>query len=324
MPGNPIPKKVDMPLDLDVVFVHDATGSQQPYIEAARNLVRQNVAAFKRDADQMRAKGVKVGDPQYRVIAFRDHREQGDAWFLHDSNPFTNKPEVLEKQLAALEASGGGDGPEAQLDALDAARRSSWRVNSKKVVLLITDSPPHGVESYDRTLPRSHPSNITVASIAEEYNKLDIHLTVIGCTPEINSYQEAVKFYKHLTEDLITKKNGMYLPLPPPTRNPGPMNRAIVGTMLHAADNSRLADKWGDWIADESYRGHDALVDALHSTLSAQGEECHEVSCTEHGGHDIQYHRGPVSRARVDAIVGKTLSKQEDATSNILSRALFG
>lgn len=50
---------------------------------------------------------------------------------------------------------------------------------------------------------------------------------------------------------------------------------------------------------DQSHRGHDAIVGDLHSKLAAEGEECHEVDCTEHGGPDVEYTRGPVSRARV-------------------------
>jgi hypothetical protein len=50
---------------------------------------------------------------------------------------------------------------------------------------------------------------------------------------------------------------------------------------------------------DQSHRGHDAIVEDLHSKLAAEGEECHEVDCTEHGGHDVKYARGPVSRDRV-------------------------
>lgn len=50
---------------------------------------------------------------------------------------------------------------------------------------------------------------------------------------------------------------------------------------------------------DQSHRGHDAIARDLHSHLSSEGEECHEVHCTEHGTPDVKYSRGPVSRARV-------------------------
>jgi hypothetical protein len=96
-------------------------------------------------------------------------------------------------------------------------------------------------------------------------------------------------------------RRGKYLTLPNPSRDPGPMSRAIVGSVLHATDSLRIADKWGDWIMDSSHRGHDAIVSDMHSKLTAEGEVCHEVYCTEHGGHDVKYELGPVSRARVSS-----------------------
>jgi len=51
----------------------------------------------------------------------------------------------MQKNLAGLIATGGGDGPEAQTAALAAALNMEWAENSMKVVILITDSPPHGI-----------------------------------------------------------------------------------------------------------------------------------------------------------------------------------
>ena len=58
---------------------------------------------------------------------------------------------------------------------------------------------------------------------------------------------------------------------------------------------------------DQSHRGHDAIVGDLHSKLAAEGEECHEVDCIEHGGHDVKYARGPISRARVSLFLSPTV-----------------
>jgi hypothetical protein len=138
-------------LSSDIVFLHDATGSQQPYIETARRYVLDNIPLIE---NQARRNG---GTSRYRVVAFRDHKEQGDAWIVQDSNPFTTDPVVIQNQLAALVASGGGDGPEAQIDALDAVLRSAWRSNAKKIVILITDSPPHGIGEPGDRIPASHP-----------------------------------------------------------------------------------------------------------------------------------------------------------------------
>jgi hypothetical protein len=58
---------------------------------------------------------------------------------------FTSDVNVMQKNLASLVASGGGDGPEAQTAALAAALNMDWAENAVKMVILITDSPPHGI-----------------------------------------------------------------------------------------------------------------------------------------------------------------------------------
>ena len=137
-------------LSSDVVFVHDATGSLQPYIDDTRQFVNNRI----RDINRAIMNG---GDARYRVIPFRDHREQGDLWTVHDSNPFTKDLAVLKRQLDALVASGGGDGLEVQIAALDAALHSSRRQDTTRIVILITDSPPHGIGEPGDVVPASHP-----------------------------------------------------------------------------------------------------------------------------------------------------------------------
>lgn len=66
----------------------------------------------------------------------------------------------MQANLNRLIASGGGDGPEAQTAALAGALNMEWMDNAVKMVILITDSPPHGLgepgdgftESPDRML----------------------------------------------------------------------------------------------------------------------------------------------------------------------------
>jgi hypothetical protein len=183
MPGNPNVPGKDKVVNVDVVFVHDATGSQQPYIDDARRFVNNSIRAIQTNAM------TNGGDARFRVIAFRDHREQGDAWTIHDSNPFTKDPSVLKGQLDALVATGGGDGPEAQIDALDAALRSSWRRDVKRTVILITDAPPHGIGEPGDVVPASHPSSLTPDSIRQSFKVQKTLLTVVGCKPTIDSYR---------------------------------------------------------------------------------------------------------------------------------------
>ena len=53
--------------------------------------------------------------------------------------------------IEALIANGGSDIPEALLDGLyDAVHNIKWRENSERIVVLISDAPPHGREFIDR------------------------------------------------------------------------------------------------------------------------------------------------------------------------------
>ena len=56
-------------------------------------------------------------------------------------------PRVLEDFLAGIPATGGGDTPEAVLAGLrQAIERTKWRPDSKRVVILFGDAPPHESE----------------------------------------------------------------------------------------------------------------------------------------------------------------------------------
>ena len=160
----------------DVVFLQDCTESQQPYIDTVRKHVKDAIPMIKSQAD------LKGGSARFRVIAFRDHKAQGCDWLLK-SHDFTTDPSVLANQLATLVASGGGDGPEAQIDGLDAARRSPWRQAAKRIVILITDSPPHGIGEPGDSVPVDHPEGKKTAS--SDSSRALPYLVVIALTHEI-------------------------------------------------------------------------------------------------------------------------------------------
>jgi hypothetical protein len=57
-------------LSSDVVFVHDATGSLQPYINNACQFVNNRICDIQNRAI------MNGGDARYCVIAFHDHRSK--------------------------------------------------------------------------------------------------------------------------------------------------------------------------------------------------------------------------------------------------------
>ena len=81
---------------------------------------------------------------RFGLIAFRDHPPQENTYVTKPFN-FTSDVEVMQKNLGTLIASGGGDGPEAQTAALAEALNLEWQEKAIKIVILITDAPPHGI-----------------------------------------------------------------------------------------------------------------------------------------------------------------------------------
>lgn len=137
----------------DIVFLLDVTGSMQPCIDALKN----NIAAFLGTLSE-RDGPAPVRDWRARVVGYRDYNYD-DAPPL-EVFPFVRSASLLQKQLAALEARGGGDEEESLLDALYkvascAASRSGeedaqlWRsrADAVRIVVVFTDAPYRQVMS---------------------------------------------------------------------------------------------------------------------------------------------------------------------------------
>jgi von Willebrand factor type A domain len=126
----------------DVLFLQDTTGSQGPYIASATKAIGSICQKIADTAN------IKPEDIRFGLIAFRDHPPQ-DKSYVTKNFGFTSKISTMEKNLKSLKASGGGDGPEAQTAALAEALNMKWEENAAKMVVLITDSPPHGIGEDD-------------------------------------------------------------------------------------------------------------------------------------------------------------------------------
>ncbi|NJO65752.1 MAG: VWA domain-containing protein [Richelia sp. RM2_1_2] len=118
----------------DVMFVLDCTGSMQGEIDA----IRDAITGF---ADTINSDGVRV---RVGLIEFRDRLiEEEHRVVTFAGEVFTNNPDIFRQEVAKLKAGGGGDEPESSLDALMLALRQPFATDSNKVIVLITDAPPH-------------------------------------------------------------------------------------------------------------------------------------------------------------------------------------
>jgi Mg-chelatase subunit ChlD len=118
----------------DVMFVLDCTGSMQGEIDAIKDVI----TAF---ADSIESDGVRV---RVGLIEFRDRliREEHRA-LKFAGQAFTSDPTLFRREVSVLTAHGGGDEPESSLDAVMLALRQSFLPDASKVIVLVTDAPPH-------------------------------------------------------------------------------------------------------------------------------------------------------------------------------------
>lgn len=85
----------------------------------------------------------KKGDLRIGIIAYRDHPPQ-DNTFVYKVFDFTSDVNQVYTTLRSLQASGGGDLPEAVTAALHAASKMAWR-DCTRMVVLVADAPPHAI-----------------------------------------------------------------------------------------------------------------------------------------------------------------------------------
>lgn len=121
-------------IGLEVVFVIDATGSMGWLIQSVKERVR-TLSEWIREL---------VPVTRFGVVAYRD---DDDPEFLTRVQPLTLSVGKLRGFLDDLEARGGGDVPEGVTAGLRAAiEKAGWTRDTKKVIVIIGDAPPHPEE----------------------------------------------------------------------------------------------------------------------------------------------------------------------------------
>lgn len=127
----------------DVLFVLDCTGSMQGEIDA----IRDSIVDF---ADTITSQGVRA---RVGLVEFRDRLAGEEARVLTFAGEvFTSDPVRFRSELAGLRAVGGGDEPESSLDAVMLALRQPFAPDTDKVIVLITDAPPHIPDRETRSI----------------------------------------------------------------------------------------------------------------------------------------------------------------------------
>lgn len=171
---------------LDVVFVIDATGSMGWLIDEVKERV-QSLARWIRRL---------VPVTRFGVVVYRD---RDDPEFVVRSRPLTLSIRKVRRFLDALEATGGGDIPESvDLGLREAIESAGWKSNSKKVIVILGDAPPH-VEHLAETL-----------ELARSFRALGGTVTTIDVSFDANPTIAAARLGKPVEElQTISRRGAM-------------------------------------------------------------------------------------------------------------------
>ena len=146
---------------VDIVLCIDATGSMGGLIDRAK----ANALRFYEDLnDAMSEKDKVVDNLRVKVIAFRDYYVDGENSMR--VSPFFSLPEEAEAFAAfvnPLTADGGGDEPEAGLEALALAIKSDWSTSGdrrRQIIVVWTDAGVHPLEANAESKPSHYPDDL--------------------------------------------------------------------------------------------------------------------------------------------------------------------
>ncbi len=185
---------------LDIVFAIDNTGSMGPYIEQVKMKVLEIIRTIRKEE---LVHYLRVG-----LVSYRDHPPQ-ETSFVVKKFELTPDTDQIEASVRQMSAEGGGDGPEAVADALHMANRMEFKKESAKIVILIGDAPPHGVEPGNDGFPQGCPLGYSWEEEAKYAFDEGIVIHTVGCLPEIASYVNAIATFR----EIAAKTKGRYFAL---------------------------------------------------------------------------------------------------------------
>ncbi len=121
------------PVQLDVLFLVDSTGSMSDEIEQ----LKDNMLSISAQIEAL----PENPDVRFALVYYRD---RGDVYVVRTVD-FTSNVQQFQRELMAVSAGGGDDTPESLNEALhEAVSNTHWRVdNTVSLIFLVADAPPH-------------------------------------------------------------------------------------------------------------------------------------------------------------------------------------
>ncbi len=144
--------------ETDVAIVLDTTASMSDDIGNVKHNMKRLLTKLKEHAPAI---GLRLS-----LLLYRDH---GDQYVTQISHNFSDDIDGIHQAIQKVSVSGGGDLPEAVLDALvDAKDLLSWRSEATRSIVLIGDAPGH---------PKSL-KGISTATVLDSYKEVGVGIVV--------------------------------------------------------------------------------------------------------------------------------------------------
>ena len=185
------PNDPDIPL-IEVVFLLDSTGSMSDEILSVKshiqNIVEDTMSGNPRP-------NVRIG-----IVTYRDHSPEDETYVYKMFDLTTDIDQVMD-DLRDINAMGGGDGPEAVADGLHVAVHDmDWSGDAMKVIFLIGDAPPHGLEGNgDSSFQQGCPLGYDHKKESELAAELGITIHTVGCSG-IEDYNHGTDVFKEISK----------------------------------------------------------------------------------------------------------------------------
>ncbi len=152
---------------LDLIFVIDLTGSMGDDIAQVKRTVLDILNTIKGSFANFR-------------VGFVGYKDWSDGADIFKDMAFTSSFDDITALINGLTTGGGGDEPEAVLEALFRALRMPWRNGCNKQIILMGDAPPHDPVPQG---PDAGKTASDVVQLAKDVDPAVINSIVISKTP---------------------------------------------------------------------------------------------------------------------------------------------
>lgn len=182
---------------IQLAVLMDTTGSMASSIEQAKQAVEHLVRCMTETAQSQAATFVF----EFVFVEYRDHGE--DEQFLTRTNGVSNVQGAAVKfvdmhrmlsYMRQASASGGGDMPEAVEAALHVAVELPWQANATRLILLVSDAPPHGLGESGDSFPQGVPTGIDPVLMADGLAAQCIPVYAVCVQPSLSHSMHGMAF----------------------------------------------------------------------------------------------------------------------------------